>query len=447
MNIFVVGGGRVGFHLAGLLSAENHDVTVIDAHSEQLEQIDYALDVSTVLGNAVSVTFLHELKVGDADLLVTATGSDEINLLAATIAKGLGARQVVARVHDTLYIQPNLLYENALNIDHVLSAEVLTAIEIADYIENPGIVAAEEFGRGLVQMRQVRVQKNGKAAGKQIKDICPPGCGVLLGVVSRNTETFIPHGDTVVEPGDLVTLLGHKNSISSIEQLLKGVEPKPRNVVIMGGGSIGLRLARILENRHRSVKLFDRNPSRCREIAAQLNKCKVVCRDVTSRTALDQENVEAADVFVATTRDDERNIVASVLAKEMGAYQSIAVVHQPDFAPLVRKLGIDHAVTPRASLANRILKVVHQAKVSSLAVLEEGRIEVLELAADGSTPIVGKALKDIRQKVFNRALVATIQRGDEVIVPSGEDAIQAGDSVVVIARAEDVENLQKMFGR
>ena len=447
MNIVIAGGGRVGFHAARLLSVDGHDVTVIESDPNKLEQIDYALDVSTVLGNAASAMLLQDIGVNRAQLFVAATGSDQTNLIAAAAAKGLGAKEVMARVRNVLFLESSILYESILGIDYILSPDALAALEIANYIETPGTVASQDFGRGLVQMRQMRVVKSPTIDGRTLKDVCPPGSGVLLGVISRGDQILIPHGDTIVEPGDVVTLVGRRDEMGAVQKLFKGAEPEPQSVVIMGGGDMGLHLAQALENRQRSVKLFDHNLNRCKKLAALLKKTKVVCRDVTSRTTLDQEHVERADVFVATTRDDERNIVASVLAKEVGASQTIAVVHQPDFAPLVQKLGIDHAVTPRASLAARILKLVRKEKVSSMAILEEGQVEILEFVVNGDTPIVGKRLKEVRAKFPQQSLVATIQRGNEVIVPSGEDQIQAGDSVVLIAQAEAVDAAQKLFLR
>lgn len=437
----------MGFHLAQLLCNEGHDVTIIESNPTELEELEYALDASTVLGNAASVMLLKEAGVKDADLFVAATGSDEINLIAAAAAKGLGAKQVVARANDTLYVESSILYEQVLSIDFILSPEALAALEIANYIETAGILAAEAFGRGLVQMRQIRVVQSPTVGGKMLKDICPPGCGVLLGMVSRNDRVLIPHGDTVIEKGDIVTLIGRREQMAEVQQRFKGNEARHRSVYIMGGSSIALYLAQALEKRRRDVKLFERKSSRCEELAAVLKKTEIVCRDVTSRNVLEQEHVETADVFVATTRDDERNIVTSVLAKEMGAHQSISVVHQPDFAPLVRKLGIDHAVTPRVCLADRVLKLLGQEKVSSLAILHGGQVEILEFVVTGDTPVLGKQLKDIQNRFPREALVATILRGDQVIVPGGEDEILAGDSVVVITMAESVEAVRRLFSR
>ncbi|HEO69904.1 MAG TPA: Trk system potassium transporter TrkA [Candidatus Hydrogenedentes bacterium] len=447
MNIFVAGGGRIGFHLATLLSKENHDVTVIEWDTEQLDELDASLDVSTVEGDAASVMLLTEAGVKSAELFVAATGSDEVNLLSAAAAKSLGAKRAVARVHKAPYLETAMLYEQTLDIDFVLSPEAITALDIANYIESPGIVASEDFGRGLVQMRQIRVLESPTRDGKTLKDVCPPGSGVLLGAISRRSQTLIPHGDTIVEPGDLVTLVGKREKMEAVQKLFHGADSQPRSVVIMGGGSIGLHLAQVLEQRLRSVKLFDKNSAYCCHLSEQLMKTDVIARDVTSRTVIEEESVAAADLFVATTRDDERNIMASVLAKEMGVDHTVTVVHQPDFAPLVWKLGIDHAVTPRTCFANRVLKLVRQEQVSSAAVLEEGEVEILEVHVKDKMPIAGKPLREVQSRFPRQALVATIQRGDDVIVPSGNDAMLVGDCVVIITTSDAVEAVRKLFKR
>jgi trk system potassium uptake protein TrkA len=444
MNIFIAGGGRVGFHLARLLSTEHHDVTVIESDHNQMEQIDYALDVSTVEGNAASILTLKTAGVAKGDLFVALTGDDEINLISATTAKGLGAKQVVARVDSPLYIESNFLYETILGVDFILSPEFLTAQEIANYIDSPGLVAMEDFGRGRVRMRQVRVKRSPTHGDRTLKDVKLPA-GVLLGLISRNGKTIIPRGDAKIEVHDLVTLVGEKDKMDNVQKLFQGTEPSIRSVVIAGGGTIGMHLASIQAQRGRQVKLLEWNPNRCNELAAALKHTTVICRDATSRVALEQEHVEDADMFVAATKDDERNIMAGVLAKEVGADQTVAVVHQPDFAPLVSRLGIDYAVTPRASIANRILKLIHQKEVSSLSVLEEGQIEVIEMPVAADAPIIGKQLKDVR---FPKdSLVTTVLRGDTVIIPRGEDEIHAGDSVIVISSVDSVEGVQKIFQR
>lgn len=444
MNIHIAGGGRVGSHLAALLAAENHDVTIIEHDLNRVEQVDYALDVSTIRGSATSVMLLQEAGVANADLFVSVTGLDEVNLIAAATAKGLGAKQVVARVDDPTYIESNILYETILGIDYLLSPNALTAMQLTRYIERPGMIATEDFGKGLVQARQMRITKSPTGNGKTLKDVVLPE-GVLLGMLSRAGVVSVPHGDSVIEEGDLVTFVGKRDQMDQVQKIFQATTPKPERVMIMGGGSIGFHLAHMLEHEGRAVKVFDWDINRCKELAEALPKSKIVCRDATQRISLEQEHVQDWDAFVATTHDDERNIMASVLAKEVGAQRTMCVVHQPDFAHIVGKLGIDHAVTPRASLANRVLKLVHQRTHSATTVLEEGEVQIVEHIVHPKAPAVKKTLSDLKMPAG--ALVCAIIRGDSVIIPRGPDRIEADDAVVLFVSPEALQKTKKLFTR
>ncbi len=445
MNIFIAGGGRVGFHLARLLSKERQDVTVIESNADRVEEVDYALDVSTVLGDGSSSLKLQALGVGSAELFVASMGDDETNLIAAALAKGLGAKQVVARVDNPKYIKDPILYEEVLGLDYILSPDALCALEIADYCEHPGIIASEDFGRGRVHMREVRVAHTPTVNGKTLKDVLTPRSGVLLGVINRDGESFIPHGDAKISVGDQVTLIGQADRLQEVQRLFQAETFQPSRVAIMGGSRLGRHLADALERRVRTVKLFERRMKSCHDLAEELPHAKIVCRDGTSRVALEQEHINEYDLFVAATNDDERNIMASVLAKQVGARMVVAIVHQPDFAPLAARLGIDYAVTPRTSIANRILKLVHQPMVTSLAVLGEGQVEVVELTVSSTSPLAGKMLKDCASKLPRGALIATILRGDDVVVPGGDDRINAGDGLVLIAATESLATARRLL--
>lgn len=447
MNVFIAGGGRVGYHLARLLSSEHQNVTVIESDRDALEQIDYALDVSTVAGDGSNAMLLQSIGVGTATLFVSSMGNDEKNLIAAATAKGLGAQTTVARVGNPMYVESNVIYEPVLGIDYILSPDALTALEIAHFVEEPGLLASESFGHGLVQMRQIVASKTPTIGGKTLKDAIAPGSGVLVGVIVRDDKTMIPNGSSVIHPGDKVVLVGHRDKITKVSRLFHDGDAKHSRVAIMGGGTIGMRVAQTLDGRIKSVKLFERREERADALAPKLRHAKVVCRDGSSRVSLEQEHIDAVDVFIAATNDDERNIMASVLAKDLGAKQAVAVINQPDFAPLVKRLGIDLAVTPRAAIANRILKLAHQGDVSSLAIIDEGDVEVLEFAASGASSLLDRPLKEAAAKLPKGTLVATIVRGDNVIVPSGEDQIHAGDSVILICYADTLESVRKIFAK
>lgn len=444
MNIFIAGGGRVGYHLARLLSSEDQDVTVIENDMNQIEKID-VLDCSTIAGDGRSILLLQSLGVGAADLFVSSMGTDEANLIAAATAKSLGARQVVARVDSPLFIEGNFLYETALDIDYVLSPDAVAALEIANYLEHPGIINSRDFGRGRIQMRQITVTKTPTTGAKALKDVLLGGNGGLVALIERNGAIIIPHGDSQVLPGDQITLIGNKDKMRNLIKLFIDEKARPKKVAILGGGTIGVRLALALEGTVRSIKIIERNHAQAVALSRQFSKVKIVERDGASRADLEQEHIDGSYAFVAATNDDERNIMAAVLAKEVGAKTVVAVVNQPDFAPLVERLGIDFTVSPRASIANSIIKMIHSGEVASLALLSDGQIEVVEYEVDASSPVLGRQIKDFSRKMPKDALITTILRGEKVFVPNGDSEILEGDSVVVLASAEALDQVRKVL--
>jgi len=445
MNVFVAGGGRVGFHLARLMSNENLNVTVLEEDPIRVEHIDFSLDVRTIRGNGSSVLLLQEAGVAAADLFVSSMGNDETNLIAAAMAKGLGAKKVVARVDAPMYIESNLLYEGMLGVDYILSPDALAALEITQYVENPGVLVSERFGRGLVHMRQIVVDHSFTGTSMALKELFPPGSGVLIGMVERKGRSTIPRGDFVIELDDTITLIGHKDRIDKFQRLFHRDEVKPQRIAIMGGGIVAQRTAQALQGKVKSIKILERNESLATKLAEKFPNVTVMCRDGSNRATMEEEQIDHHDMYIAATNDDERNIMSSVLAKDMGCKIVAALVHQPDFAPLVRRLGIDVAITPRASIANRILKLIHQDEVTSLAVLSEGYVEVVEFTVAPASPVLNMKLKEFDDKFPKDALVATIIRDDEVFVPGGEDRILEGDSIVLIATAASLEAAQSML--
>ena len=438
MHIFIMGGGRVGFHLAKLLAEEAYDTTVIENNAERQEQIDLALNARVIRGNGASPLLLQSLGVDDAYLFIACAGDDETNLIAAAAAKALGAQKVIARVEQRFYTDANFLYEGFLGVDYMLSPDALVAQEISNYIIYPGVLAAEDFARGRIQLRRVQVSPGASAAGQLLRDVVLPGSGVLVGMVDRQKKTRIPHGDFRIFPGDKVTLIGKRNNMAAALHDFQGEEPRMQRVAIMGGGNIGQWIAQSLEGKVESVKLFEVRPDKAQRLAPEFRhkSISVVMRDATSRESLEQEHIDNYDIFIATTEDDERNIVASVLAHEVGVKTTASVIHHPDFAPLVIKLGIDMAVTPRSAVANSIIKIVRQQTVTASTILGEGEAEVIEFNVGDHCPCLGKPLGELGDAFPRNAIIATIIRGDNVFVPGGMDCIKRGDSVVLIAKAE-----------
>ncbi len=447
MNIFIMGGGRVGFHLAHLLSEEDFEVTVIENDPERQEFLDLHLNARVVQGDGASVLLMQSLNAGEAALFVACTGNDDKNLVAAAAAKGLGAQQVVARVENLDYIESSIFYEGFLGVDYLLSPDALVAQEIVNFIINPGVLATEEFAKGHIQLRQVQVCPSAEAASHMLRDILPPGSGVLAGVVERDNHLHVPHGDYLIRPGDKVTLLGKRDKITDAVETFQGAEPRMQRVAIMGGGAIGQWIAHSLEGTIELVKLFERREDRALALAGGFRKSniQVIVRDAASRESLEQEHLDTFDLFVSTTEDDERNIVAGVLAREVGVKMSAAVVHHPDFAPLVMKLGIDMAVTPRSAVGNSVLKIVRQQTVTASAILGEGEAEVLEFDVGDACPVFGQPLHKFSNQLPQDAIIATIIRGNDAFVPGGNDIIARGDAVVIIALANSCDEVRRFL--
>ncbi|HOC69911.1 MAG TPA: Trk system potassium transporter TrkA [Candidatus Hydrogenedentes bacterium] len=447
MNIFIMGGGRVGSHIAQMLSEEEYDITVIEKNPDDQERLDLSLNARIVLGDGTSALLMQSLDVGEADLFIACTGNDESNLIAAAAAKGLGARQVLARVEKPIFVEESVLFEGFLNIDYMLSPDALVAQEIVNYIVYPGVLAAEDFAQNKIQLRQVQVSANASAANHPLSDTLPPGGGVLVGVLERDNIITIPHGSDHVLPGDKVTLIGKRESMQKAIQTFQGEEPRMQHIAIMGGGGIGRWIAHSLEGKVESVKLFEVDLAKAERIASGFRKgnIHVIHRDATSKSDLEQEHINDFDLFVATTEDDERNMIAGVLAQAVGSKMSAVVMHHPDFAPLAEKLGIHMTVTPRDVLSNSILKILRQQSISTSSILREGDAEVLEITLGKTSQALGKKIKDMRHLLPRGLIITTIIRGDLAYVPGGEDMLESGDSIVIIAMANAIIEAQRLF--
>jgi len=447
MEIVVVGAGQAGTHIAQVLAQENHDVTVVDHRRERLQRIEADLDVRTVCENGASPQVLEVAGAAHAHLVAAVTDSDEVNLIAAATAHRLGARRTAARVYNQAYHGGGKIeYRNLLGIDLLISPQRLAALEIAKLIENPAAVAVETFAKGKVQMRQMAVPADSKAAGKKIMDLFPPdrARGVLVVSISRKGRLSIPGPSDTVEPGDVVTVIMPAGRSSDVRRLFMDVGRAAEHVVVAGGGTTAMMLAETLEARHVDVTLIEEQRERCEALSRILSRTRVIHGDATRQSVLRDERVGNADVFVALCGSDEVNLMSSLQAKEVGVRHTVVAVNRVDYAPLVERVGIDHAVSPRMLTGNRILALVARAHISSVALLEDGQAEVIELIAEAGAPAVDRVIGE-EVRFPKGAIIGALVRGDEVIVPHGGDRIEAGDLVIAFVLSRLVEDLGDMF--
>lgn len=443
MNIIIVGAGTVGSNIAELLLQENHDITVIDIDKGRLQDLGELLDIRTLHGYGASTEVLAAARIAEAQLLLAVTNNDEVNMISAFTAKQMGARKTVARVRNRCYLDATKLnYRRFLGIDLIISPEILTAVEIVRFLDNPDAVALAHYAHGKVQLRQLVLCASSRFVGQPLRNISLPE-GVLVVSIAREKALIIPKGDDQLLPGDKITVIGIPERMTEVQRMFKPPSPEVETIVIAGGGETGLFLAETLEQRDYRVKLVEANRERCHYLSEILTRTAVVHGDVTKLPFLLEERVKNVDVFIAVTGDDETNVMSSVLAKEIGVKQCVTKVGRPDYVAVLRKMGIDLVLSPRMVTANKILALVKRGIIKSVSLIEEGKIEVIEFQAMADSKVVGKPLSQI---AFPKGtLVAALVKHGEVRVPRGTDVIEAGDMVIAVGLTEVIDELEALF--
>lgn len=444
MIIVVLGAGTVGTSIARTLGHHGHSVTVVDQDADKARQVNDELDVRVVTGSASQSSVLFQTEVFGADLCLAVTGCDEVNLIAASMAKGMGARRAIARVYAPVFRDLSTFdYQRHFNIDRLISIEHLSAMELARAIRHPGAVAVENFARGELEMQEIEVSAAASAVDVPLRELkLRPG--VRIGSIYRGGKLKIAGAEDRVAAGDRITLLGRRDEIDQVRDLFESQQPPIRDVVIAGGGETGYHLAHVLEGRRFHVLLLERDRRRCEFLAQNLKYTTVVKGDAQHRATLEEEHVGGADVFVACTGDDEDNIMACVEARELGAKQIMCIVSRPDYANVVAKLGIDYTVSPRKVIAREVLGYLNTGPIVSRVPLVAGLpVEVMEIEVVDGTPATAGVLASL--PLPRECLVGAVIRQDYVVLPGADDRFQAGDRVVVLVETPAVEQMLQVF--
>jgi trk system potassium uptake protein len=447
MYVVVGGAGEVGYHVARALRDEGHDVAVVEKDAERLERLQ-ELDILAVLGNVANHQLLQkEARIADADLFIATTGEDEVNMVACALAKTHGAR-TICRMNETDYLSvPYSSDYKAMGIDVAVSPQMVAAIRIKRLLNQPNITNVDAFVQGKVIVAEGRVTEDAFVVGKRVSEIEPPE-GFNLFAIYRGDEVIIPRGKDRFHAHDRLLM-----ALSGIE-VLKEVEPyigrarqvreqkEVKRVMIAGATQLGVHLARLLEQTKRDVVLIERKEERCIWAGERLSKTLIVHGDVTDRELLIQENVDTFDAFVAATKVEEFNVLAALIAKQLGVSMTVAVINQPELKTFLEKLEIDLAVAPRLSTVGAILRHVHPA-AEDVALQNLGEERLVTYRVDDDSAIAGKKIKSIHWP--EHTIVAALVRGDEVILPRGDDEIRPQDRLICYALSEAVERLERLF--
>ena len=446
MNIIICGAGEVGSHAADVLAAAGNNITVVDLDTERIRIVAENMDVGTLVGNCADGDVLREAGCAEADLVVAATNSDEINLLAASIAKPIGAKRTIARVHTGTYFERRGIdYQRHFQIDHLICPEFATATAIARTMRNPAALAIEHFARGKIEMQEFEVSPDAPALGKPLSILQLPH-GTRLGAVIRNRKVFIPEAGTVLAPGDRVVLIANAEVFHETRRQIRRDDVGRRRVVIMGGPIMTVWLCQALRDRDWSIRVFETRRQRAQALAEQLPWVTVLNADPTDRNVYTEERLGQADVFVALLDDDEDNIIGSVLAKSLGVTQVIAVVQKSTYLDLLYHIGVDRPFSPRVVAAVEIESLIDDRPVRLLASLAEGEIDAFRVRIDergSGEAFIGKSLRDL--KISPDWAIAAIRRANDVWVPGADDSLLNGDTILVIGRHGKEKDLQRLL--
>lgn len=443
MKIVIAGAGEVGQQLASVLAADSHEITLVDVDPDKLEALGEAYDVRTLTGSASRADILEEAGAGRAGLFVAATGVDEINLLSAAIAKGMGSKAVVARVHHSAYHAGiGIDYAELLHIDELVCPEYLTSLAIAGVIRDPAVQAIEHFARGQLLMERVEISEKSEVTGQPLKSLTLPS-GFRIGTVRTKKGASVPTGDTVLCPGDEVTLVGTTGVLEKVLPRFRRGQLKQRRVVIMGGSPISVWLARALNKRSFKVRIYVLDRARAEEIAEKLPHATVLEADPTDPAIFDEENLSDADTFVAATSEDEHNILGALQAKHLGVHRAVAVINRSTYFQLIEGLGLDGVFSPRIVAAREIQRLCQREPIQQLARLDAHGTVLYEITVGTGSVADGKTLLDL--ELPPRCVLVAIQRGDVVQVPGPRDRLEAGDTVVAIADDSLRKPLKSLF--
>ncbi len=441
MRIVVVGAGEVGFNVAQMLTGEGHDVVVLDWESTRVEQTSGVLDALVIHGNGASPKMLEEAGVRKSSLLVATTGSDETNITACLAAKHHGVERTVARIHNPDYYPQEPYAKNILGIDFVIHTEEVAAEEIKAALLTPGAVNVESFAGGSIKVAEVILAEDSLAVGRSVVEVDLPERSLILGGV-RNGEALMSRGDTVLKARDHLFLISEDHRIpDAVAAVVTDTEPV-KEVMIFGGGRIGLRLALALEDTDVSAKIIERDTARVEYASSRLEKGTVVHANDISQEVLRREGIDHTDAFIAVTGDDRTNLLGAMYARRLGARRTIAGIGRGEFAPLSEALGVDITISPRLLAAGAISRFVRRGDVVAVTLLESGA-QMIELRVPEKCPIAGHPLAEL--DFPKEAIVGMLMRDGEAIIPHGNDVLQPGDDVVVFTINATLERVENLF--
>ena len=446
MKIIIIGCGRFGKNLAEKLNADGNQVTVVDMEAAKVEAIASRCDIMGIVGNGATQAIQREAGVAGADLLIAATGSDELNLLCCVIAKKEGKCQTIARLQNPEYSKEALYLKEQLGLAMVINPEYAAAEEIARVLRFPAALKIEPFAKGKVELVKFKLAKESRLIGMSVKDMAAKyHSDVLVCTVERGEDAHIASGSFVFEEKDVVSIIGTPKNTNEFFKQIENTGNSIKKTMMVGGGVITHYLCEILQHSKIALKVIARDYKRCEELCTNWPKVDVIHGNIADRELLQEEGIKKADSFVALSDFDEENILLSLFAQEFCKGKLITKIGHADYDSVIHRLDLETVICPVNITSDTILRFVRatrNAKDSNMETLYNlipGQVEAAEFIVKENSPITNKPISELKFK--KGVLVVSISRGGEVITPRGHDMILPGDAVVIVSKHLGLEDI------
>ncbi|MCI6153445.1 Trk system potassium transporter TrkA [Fusobacterium perfoetens] len=450
MKIIIVGAGKVGELLCNDLSNEGNDITLIETDSKILDKVLSYNDIMGIVGNGTDCEILKEAYIENTDIFIAVTQSDEINIISSIMAKKLGAKYTIARVRNPLYFSQMKFMSESLGIDRLLNPEAEAAFFISKNLEFPNALNVETFAKNKVTMVEFLVQKESYIDGIKLKDFKHNHfSNILVCIVQRGQEVFIPTGNFILKSGDKIYITGNPNDIQEFSKSLGNNDEKIKSVMIIGGGKITHYLIKILLEKKINVKVIEANSEKAKILSETFEDATIIHGDGTDNELLEEENFRNYDALISLTGIDEENIILSLYANKVGIKKTITKINGISLFNVLELVGLQSIITPKKIVADHIIKIVRslissqEENIETLYRIAENKVEAIEFKVPKTSMIINVPLKklDIKENL----LILYIIRNNKVIFPKGDDVILPEDKIIIITTEKYLNDVNKIL--
>lgn len=451
MNIIVVGCGKIGTTILASLVKEGHNVVAVDSNAETINEITNLYDAIGICGNGNDCDTLSEAGVDKAELFVAVTGSDEFNMLSCFLAKKMGARHTIARIRNPEYNDRNLGFiKKQLGLSMAINPDLLAAQELFNILKLPSAAKIETFSRRDFEMIELKLRQESVLDGVSLIELRKKyDVKLLVCVVQRDNEVFIPDGSFVLKSGDKIGITATTSEILRFLKMLGVMQKQARNIMILGGSRTAYYLSKMLMGIGNTVKIIEKDHKRCLELSETLPNAVIINGDGAGQELLNEEGLSSMDAFISLTGMDEENILISFYAAAQNVPKVISKVNRDEFMYLAEKIGLDSTLSPKNIISDILVRYARAlenslgSNVETLYQIMDAKAEALEFNIAADSAVTEIPLKDMKLKP--NTIIAGIMRGRKIIIPSGDDMILPEDKVVIITSGYKLNDISDIL--